>query len=58
MIEREELADADGASRSLVFSDGGGEVITRGCVGVARPDGRQANPCAKYVLIRFARREN
>ena len=32
MIEKEGLAEAVGASRPVAFSDGGGEVITRGRV--------------------------
>ena len=33
VFEKEELAEAGGASRPVGFSDGGGEVITRGTSG-------------------------
>ena len=59
MFEKEESAEAGGASRPVeVFSGGGGEVMTRGvAVRASRPDGRQTNPCAKYVVLQPARSE-
>ena len=58
MFEKEESAEAGGASRPVVFSGGGGEVITRGSsVSSGRSPDESMRKIKLYVVLRPARSE-